>query len=55
MEKQIKTNDITLRQRAKAHQKKQSVSVNKLSETELLKIVPELEVHQIELEMQNGY
>jgi len=53
MEKQIKTNDITLRQRAKAHQKKQSVSVNKLSETELLKIVPELEVHQIELEMQN--
>ena len=54
MEKLINTNDITLLQRAEElHKKKRSVSESKLSEFDTLKLIHELEVHQIELEMQN--
>jgi len=43
-----------LRQKAEEQFKKKSAkTVSKLSEAEMLKLVHELEVHQIELEMQN--
>ena len=43
-----------LRQKAEElHEKKHLISESKLSETEILKLIHELEVHQIELEMQN--
>jgi len=54
MEKLFKSKALTLRQRAEEHQEKQhSVSEAKLSETDILKLRHELEVHQIELAMQN--
>ena len=54
MKKLFKSKALTLRQRAEEHQEKQhSVSEAKLSETDILKLRHELEVHQIELAMQN--
>ncbi len=46
--------DITLRRRAEElHTKKTSKIISHLSETDILKLIHELEVYQIELELQN--
>ena len=54
MKKSIKTKAANLRQKAEELLIKKSLKTDsQLSETEILKLIHEFEVHKIELEMQN--
>jgi len=55
MNKNSKSNDLILRQKAERLMKKKSAQpVAQLSDSEAMKLIHELEVHQVELELQNG-